>query len=402
MPLKDFGYRIVRDASFMGSTRPVTQSLTSMTLLQQEYGHDVVSMVSYRDDNAPNRYSTGTPLTISWGLTNYRVEVFTGYVHHSEPIMLPGGQPADRQMVKVVCVGASWLMKEQHRRIFNGRTIPSVIKEVLDGYRLSGQVTDDTRVWDSLAQAGESDWEFICALAKRLGWAVYPNNTDVAFRDRRVSPQTSRRTAKAFTAPGVGQPSGGMGQIITFQAIDGETTPDGGQKANRVLFGMDAMQGTSFVVTQDQPEPTLAWSSPDPVFLEFQNDTARDYAEASALVAGKTDVNRMYIQAKVEVQGEPAVRPGDVVCLLGMGAKNSGYWYVQSAEHELGVGSYTTHLTLGRDSRWDTGQRPDHRRRRIVRPRYAPYGEVFSEIPASNLINGTWRAAYSVPLASIV
>lgn len=394
MPSNSMGYPVVREAVFYGQRAEAT-SPAAITVFQQENNHDVVSLVSYLDDNTPNRYRAGVPVSVSWGALNRRVTTFQGYVHHTEPMVSPTGAKAYRNVVKIVCVGATYLMKNKHRRSWEQRTVPSVLAEIFDGYKMSLQTEQHNKIWDVLVQSGESDWEFVCGLAHRIGWAIYPDNTDVMAQNRRVDLRAAKNTTSVFIAAPPTSPTGGLNSILTFQAIDGETTPDGGQKANRISEGIDPWQGTYFTAAEGTSQPVLGWVSPDALFTEYSTDVARSYGEAATRLAGEAEDHRLYIQAKAEVVGDAYVRPGRAVSLGGLGAKSNGLWYVQAVEHEVDQGTYVMHLTLGRDARWDTGFRPNAQRRRVVQPRTDAYGTPLAVTPPTVLVAGVWRAAYS-------
>src|SRR5437660_6077160 len=177
MPVSTLGFEVVRSATFYTGAQ-LTQSPTTINVIQQDFGHDIVTLISYRDDNTPNVYRTGVPVSVDWGLLNRRVETFYGYVHHVEPITVPAGKPEQRNVVKIVCIGVTYPMQETRRQIYLNRTIPSVLQEIFDNHKFSSRVSQSDTVWDSLVQADQSDWQFVCSLAQRLGWSVHARNTD--------------------------------------------------------------------------------------------------------------------------------------------------------------------------------------------------------------------------------
>lgn len=397
MGRNSLGFEVVREATFYAQ-RTETMDPQSITVMQREYSHDVVALVSYLDDNTPNRYAFGVPVNVAWGLLGQRVDTFQGYVHHTEPMTSVAGDQAHRSVVKVVCVGATNPMKEKRQRIWNQRTIPSVLSEIFSQYKLSYDIMTNDRVWDSLVQSGESDWQFVCSLAQRLGWTVCPTNTDVRVRPRWSNMAAVAYTTTIFRAAKPNEAPGGLHQIQTFHAVDGETTPDGGQKALRVAQGLDPWQGTAYTAVQDTVQPQLGWLSPTALLTEYNHDTARTYDEAVQRLYGDAENARFYIQAEMEAIGDASVRPGRLVALQGLGAKNDGLWYVEAADHEVSGGAYLLHLSLGRDARWDNGFRPARQRRRVIQPRTGAYGEVSATTPPTVLVSGTWRAAYGQPV----
>ncbi len=57
---------------------------------------------------------------------------------------------------------------------------------------------------------------------------------------------------------------------------------------------------------------------------------------------------RAKVKAEASCEGEPTMRRGEVIRILGCAERDAGLWYVKGLKHELGDG-YVTSLELTRD-----------------------------------------------------
>lgn len=383
--------QIRRLVLYGGRTKPL--DLKRVSVMQHEFRHDVMAAVVEFTDDDQESFKTGTPVEVTWGRST-RQETVYGYLHHPETLGSRTEAGRQYQAVKLVCIGTTFPMNEPRQRIWHQRSIPSIVVEVLDSMKLSGRVQPDHRVWGTLAQSGISDWEFIVGLAQKLGWSLTVQNTEISFGPPLEQFHDLAVTAPLFTAKNSRfAPDGGL---LEFHIISGETTPDGGVKAVRRMTGVDLRTGDEFYLqSQGLAGYQLGTRASTPVFSRFETISTESLSEANATLQGLTGKNRWYIQATAEVQGRANLRPGQFVALHGIGQKHSGYWYLQGVEHELHGASYTAHLSLGRNAEWDFRRRPAPSHRRPIRLRPTPHGGAVAETPASLLVNGRWRAAYS-------
>lgn len=355
--------------------------------MRREFAHDVMAALVSGDDVAQG-CTTGTPIMLEWGNSSQEVTTLAGYVHHTEPMAAFG----KANMVKIVLIGASYILKQPQQQAWQLSTIPAVIRALADSVKFSGDIKPHAQVWPMLTQGGKPTWDFMVSLAKQIGWFLYANSTDIQFHPYLDDIGGARTSALSFSAKSA-TPS-----IKDFRAVSGEQTPDGGAKADRQLAGIDIRSGTLFQAADDGTTTlldTVAYEFQQPSFRLYDESPASTYGEAVAVLDGATQANRWHIQAQAEVTGSARLVPGTLVALEGISRRQDGYWYVQSAEHSSGKDDYVTHLLLGRDSDWDQYVRPDPRRRKVVRQRLDPFGTLTTAVPPAKLINNLWRAAYS-------
>jgi hypothetical protein len=365
----------------------------NLTVLQREFSHDVISIVLDNLDDDATVFQTGIPVEVRWGVESAEVSTINGYVHHTEPISVQGIGRVTK--LKLVCIGASFVMNQPARRVWQKRTASSIVRALADSQKFSGHIQEHKQVWESLTQDG-SDWNFLVSLAQRIGWTFYVDNTDVYFRQPLYNLPLQLETAPYFVSTGPQNPATGVNNVQTFHVVSGETTPDGGQKAVRYMAGVDPRSGDQYSMSVvpafgDQ----LGSESTVPVFDNYESEPMVNYGEAAANLVGTALANRWHIQAKLEANGNARVRPGMLIALIGVGQRHSGYWYVQGIEHDLSVRGYTLHATLGRDSEFNRFGKPRTRARSVIPPRTTPYGTIIGETPPAIFVGNRWRAAYS-------
>lgn len=379
--------------------RPISiRKPIAMTVSQREFSHDLVVAHIPIEQAGSKRYEKGTPVEIRWGtsIPNH-TNRFYGYVHHTEPVYTRGGTQGRTQTLKLVCIGASYRLKQPRQRIWKMRTSSSIVREIVNGAKFSGDVQSHEAIWESVANPGVSDWSFIVGQAHRIGYTFFASNTDIQFHDRISRFRKLQRSAPVFVARQPGDFKGDS--VYSFHAVVGETTPDGGDQSIRVVSGVSprfAEVLTTFDRTGTPVEEQLAQLSFAPEFLKFETDTVvQSIGMASAQLEGAARKNRWHYAAKAEVTGVPSVRQGSPVFFDGLGPRDSGYWYVEGVEHVIRNNDYRMYLDLGRDSSFVTHMRPvEQVGRRVVRQRFDPFGTKKAALPPTTLVGGLWRSSW--------
>lgn len=376
----------------------ITRLPITMTVSQREFSHDLVIAHVPVVQAGPKSYETGTPVDIRWGTTlTSSTNRFYGYVHHTEPVYTRGGAAGRTQTLKLVCIGCSYRLKQPQQQVWHSRTVSSVVRELANSVKFSGDIQDHPEVWESLSNPGRSNWSFLVAQAQRVGYTFYTSNTELFFHDRISRFRRLQRSAPVFTAF---QPETTGDSVYSFHPVVGETTPDGGDQTVRVLQGVDPrfaqwVGQVDRVGTNRQDQ--IARTSMAPDFLSYETDSvANNLGVAGSLLEGLAAKNRWHYVAKAEVTGVSTVRQGSPVFFDGLGPRDSGYWYVEGVEHVLHNNDYRMHLDLGRDSSFVTRQRPDAGvGRRVVRQRFDPFGTKAAVLPPTELVGGLWRSAWN-------
>lgn len=386
-----------------------TRVPTALTISQREFCHDIAIAHLPIERAGSARYDTGTPVDIRWGtrFPNSRNR-FYGYVHHTEPVYTRGGANVRTQTLKTVCIGASYRLKQPRQRVWKKRTVSSVVQETINGVKFSGEIEAHPQVWESLTNPGQSEWMFLAELAHRVGFAFYVSNTDAHFHNRITRFRRLQASAPVFTAQQPDALNDGD-DVYSFHPVVGETTPDGGDNAIRVVQGVDPRFVRAIAAVDREGIPIneqLAKFSFAPEFLKYEAGVvAGNIGAAQALLEGMADKNRWHYVAKAEVVGVPSIRQGSPVFFDGLGLRDSGFWYVEGVEHvirpSINGGDYRMYLDLGRDSSFLTKARPDEATaRRVVRQRFDPFGTKKAALPPTSLVGGFWRSAWGAERAA--
>lgn len=364
----------------------------TMRVLQREYSHDLVVFTLGNDTGDAGMYKTGTPVLISWGWAPSDIGTFYGYVHHTVPAFSVSDEGTPQQFLRVVCLGASMIFKEPKHFVYSSRTIPSIIREIVDGAKFSADIQDDDTVWDGVVWDGVPAWSFMVGLAKRIGWSFYSMGTEIQFHDRGRELLKGKDNAPVFTH---------SQNLFLFSTKRGDETPTDAVRANRKVYGLDprTLQVVSATnAAEISVREQLGFTSVDPVFTAYETDqVVSSVGQASKVLDGLTYANRWHIQAQAKVAGMGRFRQDRMVLLLGLGQQDNGYWYTMGVDHiyDSGEQSYTMEIQLGRDSAGDTGESPSNPGQRIVKQRLDPFGEPVAAPPPTLLVNGNWRSAWT-------
>ncbi len=371
----------------------------ALTISEREFAHDLAIAHIPFEYAGSKRYETGTPVEVRWG-TVYpnNTNRFYGYVHHTEPVYTRGGRGGRSHTLKVVCIGASYRLKQPRQRVWKMRTAPSVVRELANLVKFSGDVQPHGDIRESIANPGVSDWRFMVEQAQRIGYTFYVSNTDVHFHDRITRFRRLQRSAPVFFARQPGDNTLGD-SIYAFHIIVGETTPDGGDQAIRVIQGVDPRFAEVVSALDRVGTPIreqLAQRSFSPEFLKYETDiVAQNIGSATTQLEGLARKNRWHYVANAEVVGVPSVHQGSPVFFEGLGPRDSGYWYVEGVEHVIRPDDYRMYLSLGRDSSYVTRSRPQEAAgRRVIRQRFDPFGTKKAALPPTTLVGGLWRSSW--------
>lgn len=360
----------LKNSRFADSVRP-----SEVRVLQGEFLHDRVVIRAFLPDVASERFDTAAPMTVEYG-TQGNTQTFYGYINHIKPVLNQPALGMDRREVYIFGVGATYSLRDHVPRIYEGTSVPNAVADVVLRNHLSLLTQAHPHQWESLTSSGMSDWQFLVSLARKIGWFLWADDTDV-----HLLPYDTLVTSEPYVFRQDDQ------RLIEFRAEMGDTSPRGGEKANRTMAGIDA-RGKAFRVQADrQRARRLAVRDPDPQFSLIRTALpARSQAEATALIQGEEERNRWYLQAEARVKGEIRLRPGKIVHVQTTDDQRSnGKWLVQSVEHQIGVNSYACALNLGRDSSFDRSSPPTQTGRRLATP--AP------PRPNTLLVNGRWQSS---------
>ena len=366
------------NVSFSGSgLNTIASNPHDAQITQEEYTHDIAVFNVWAGDVTSNSLLSGTPMSAAWG-SSFAMRHFYGYVNHAERLtnMKKSTNLIQRNALQVVCVGASWFMKQKDNRSWSNYTASQVATEIGQLFHLdTSQIVSHSTVWPSLQMAGRSYFDFLAMLGKRIGYTFYVNGISLMFKPRQTNPNNLGSLAATYDIRN--NPS----SMPIFKPQVGATSPAGGQLANRQIAGIDprTTQPVLSVTSGSPASSKLGNAVPPPIFSYIHHETADSQAVANAYSTGAGALNQMFITADAEAVGNALVSQGSTLYITGANGAQDGLWWTTKAVHRLGAVQYTMDLCLGRDSMGATTSLS-------VLPRTQNFVKP-------NLINGVWCAA---------
>jgi len=171
-------------------------------------------------------------------------EVFTGYVYDLDP-----EDDADSNNTHVICIGASYVLKNTDQKIYKTVTADQVVQKIATKYGMKAVTQRHPRVRSTIVQAGQSDWQLARSLAKQTGFALKAENTTIFFVSKNKLFTKSKPGAPYFVyvdteVGGVTtKPERALGTVISFTAQISDSSPDVGGKVDRVITGYNERTG---------------------------------------------------------------------------------------------------------------------------------------------------------------
>jgi len=199
----------------------------------------------------------GTPLNKKQALISGDPVVFTfksdklsstwnGYIHSiHQPHTWQGGN------TDIVCVGASWILKDTDQKIFTNTTADQVVSKIAALNKMEAITQRHPRLKDSVVQAGQSYWQILKRLAKTTGFALVCDNTTIFFMSKDKIFQNKKKSAPYFLY--VNHEENGVvtrelrmtGTILSFDPIISDQSPELGVRVDRVISGVDKKTGAT-------------------------------------------------------------------------------------------------------------------------------------------------------------
>jgi phage protein D len=336
---------------------PSLPSLTTqpamIDLYQKQYQHDILTL-EYRSESPLwiDTLKTGTPVSFTWRQETV-VKNWIGYVSSIQKV----NAPQRTNIMQVVCVGATFPMKQRVTRIFENKTIPQVVQLIAEGFGFSVLTDSHPQVFDQLAITGNSYWEWINEQAKRIGYGVIVDGMNFVFRplDKLINMTFSNAPVMSLGNAGAPFNTQYLDRTLDqFKIILGDNVEASSNwRAVKNVGGVDPETSELFLSKSSPAEgsdPLRETVSPV-LFDEFRTDrviNSRVASDQAALAAAA--MARFGIPATIMGQGDPRIRPFGVIYVAGTGVTTDGYWMVTEARHKFHkIGDYMIDLSVSTD-----------------------------------------------------
>jgi phage protein D len=336
----------------------------------------------------------GTPVQMQYGWNPSDTDWFYGYVDHVETCY-HRSLPDQSSFEDVVCMGTSYALKDPFTGAWSQVQASTLAQLVASTYFLGSVIENDDYFWPQLSNPGISAWQFLIQLANKNGYTLAVNKTLLRFMSVDVAVRAYGPNMPVFKTRNTA-PSVAFQGISEFHAVTGEsfTTP-GATSAVRTVSGMDVHSGTIVGAINDGNETTILGStSVYPFFSQQVSDqVVISQGTAQNTLAGLAEANRFNYQATATLVGKTSVHQGTPIVLNGIDSVNDGVWWVQEVIHKISTVGYSMDVTLGRDSKGDSGMRPINGTAVGFAPSN-PLAYTVVNAPPTKLVNNRWRASH--------
>lgn len=213
-------------------------SLTFLTAnLESEFdAHDrLVVVFAGKIEDSLNFIGSGDPVEFEYSGAG-KTTTWVGYVHKVVPSTVMDNS------TKVICVSPTYLLKTTTQKIYKKVTADQVVEKICKKYGLKAVTQRHPRVWSTIGQAGQSDWQLLRRLAKQTGFGLKVKGTTVYFMSKDKLSSASKARAPYFYKEGAAptvRAISVMGTIIDFKPHISDEAPDlAGAHVDRVVSGL--------------------------------------------------------------------------------------------------------------------------------------------------------------------
>lgn len=330
----------------------IKKTPTFVDLIQKQGHHDVLVLRFTVSSNMWfENLKTGVPVKFTWR-QEHLSKTWYGYVSFVSKVIAS----QKISIMEVYCVGASFILKDAVVKIFSNTTITEAVKQIANDFGLNFIGEPHNRKFDQLVIAGHSYWEWINEQAKRIGYGVYVDGTNLLFRplDKLIDVTISEAPILNWSNPYVGSEADYKGKTLEyFKVLNGEFIESNTQRSIKFVGGINPL--TSEISTYSSDPKTLGSKLrsqvSDVYFSQYRTDqVVHTDVDAQSAAEGSAHLARFNLPAFARGKGDPRVRPYSVVYVQNTGELTDGYWVVKEVKHSFTRNKlYEMHLSLVTD-----------------------------------------------------
>ncbi|QLE58023.1 phage late control D family protein [Nostoc sp. TCL26-01] len=344
---------------------PYLKVLVQNQLLNVEIEADLISVLVSEDVAVPGMFELRL---VTWDLVKQEmtwvddkvfdigneVEIQMGYEQELKTIMvgeITGLEPEYTQETTPVLVVRG---HDLRHRLLRGTQTKSFLKvkdseiasQIARTRGLTAKVTDSQVKLDYILQHNQTDWEFLNQRAKRIGYEVAVEGKTLYFRPHantqdKVLTLTYSENIQEF-----------LPRLSTLSQVQ-ELTVKGWspQQKKEVLgkAGIGKEGGTMGGKVSGTKAVKKAFGNANQTIV---NQPISSQAEADRMALGQfQEIAIAYITGEGSCQGNPHIRAGQVIEVLGLGKRFSGLYYIMTTEHYYSrEQGYQTSFTVRRNA----------------------------------------------------
>ncbi len=350
------------DASLLN---PNVKILIQNKPLTAEIEADLVSVLVSEDLEAPGMFELRL---VTWDLLKQemtwvddklfdvgnKVEIQMGYEQEIKTIMvgeITGLEPEYTQDVAPILVVRGHdlrhrLLRGSHTKSFIKIKDSEIVSQIARTKGIRAKVTDSKVKLEYILQHNQTDWEFLKERAKRIGYEVGFEEKTLYFRPHQ------NVTDKVFTLTYGEDLQEFFPRLSTMNQVNQlEVKGWVYQEKKEVLgkAGVGKEGGTMEGYTSGAKAVKTAFGESSYTIV---NQPVSSKEEADSMALGQfQDMAIAYISGEGSCQGNPNLRAGKVIEIIGLGQRFSGLYYIKIVEHSYSkIQGYKTSFTVGRNA----------------------------------------------------
>lgn len=321
-----------------------------VTLVQKQGHHDILTLTFKKTSEYWfTEIPTGLPIQFDWSQLGVTT-TWVGYVSYVSKVVTALG---DKTM-EVVCVGASFPLKDQTTKVFSQSTVPDAVAQIASDMGLKFIGDPHPRKFPQLVIAGQSYWSWIQSQAEKIGYVSYVDGVTLYFRklDKLLA-----QNSTSIPVLSIEDKTTFPGQLLYdrtleyFKVLRGDyLETEKPLRTTKHVAGVNPVTGAAHSASAspaDPKSPTRETVS-SVLFNEYRTDKVsitEKSGDISAEDAAQT--SRFTIPAKARGLGDYRIRPYATVEVLGTGSSTDGLWLVQEVTHTFGkFGIYEVDMVL--------------------------------------------------------
>lgn len=342
------------------STRVSFPTLPSLTaqprridLYQKQYNHDIM-VLEFASESTLwfETLKTGVPVRFVWRQDTLDKN-WIGYVSSIQKI----NAPQRTNIMQIVCVGATFGMKQRATRVFPNSTIPQAIQTIAEEFGFNVVTEAHPQVFTQLTIPGLSYWEWINEQAKRIGYGIIVDGLNFILLplDKLIDITFSNSAVLAMGNSGAPFNTQFLDRTLDkFEVINGDNVESSTNfRTVKNVGGVDPIDG-SIVLSSRAPTEDgtpLRETESSVLFSEYRTDqVVNSLVAAQQISKGAAQMARFSIPATALGQGDPRIRPFGALFIAGTGNITDGFWVVREAHHMFHkVGDYMVDLKIATD-----------------------------------------------------
>jgi phage protein D len=330
-----------------------TTQPTTVELFQKQYKHDVLLLeFPFVSEELTNQLKTGVPIQFTW-TQGTRSKTWYGYI---ASVTKQNAAQQSRKM-RVQAVGASFVLKKRSTKVFTDVTIPEVAEKVAKEHKLKFVGENHPERFNQVTFAGQSQWEWLQEMAKRIGYVFLVDETSLIFSPIDTFLDDSSSDAPIFQLWNERIPTSNTHLDRTlddFTVLSGENIEDQtASRATKYVGGVDPITGR-VIDANKTPSDTgsaLRLEISSTLFDEYKSDVVVTRSRDAKLAAeAAAHLARFNLPAVAKGQGDPRVRPFTLVYVEGIAEQSDGYWVVRDVVHRFKLdGDYYVDMNVATD-----------------------------------------------------